>query len=106
MPFDALCLWCNYVWVQGVAGSFKRFSGAKAVLVRFGEFLGKKCGVVVKSGFFWKKGVFFLVRFGFFVKNGFFCKSIRWGCRRVIQLFGFLVRYGGFFGEKWGVLGL
>ena len=30
--FRALCLWCSYVWAQGVAGSLKRLSGAKTFL--------------------------------------------------------------------------
>ena len=43
--FDALCLRCNYVWVQGVTGLFKHLSDAKAFLVRFERGLGKKGGV-------------------------------------------------------------
>ena len=49
MRFDALCLWRNCVWVQGVAGLFTGLSGAKACLVRFAGVLGKKLGV---CGFF------------------------------------------------------
>ena len=73
--FDALCLWCNYVWVQGVAGSFKRLSGAIALSVSFGRDWGKKWEVL---GFFVKKP-------GFVGKHG-----------------GGLVRGGGFLGKKIG----
>ena len=78
----SLCLWCNYVWVQGVVGLFKRFSGAEAVLVRFwAGGLGKKLGVW-SVFFFWVKSGGFLVK-----KTG-----------------GFLVRFRFFFGKKGGVV--
>ena len=83
--FDGLCLWYNYVWVQGVAGSFKRLSGTESFLVKFWGFSGKKWAVL---GFFFVKARgFFWVRFGVLLvkKNG-----------------GFLVRFGGVFGNKMG----
>ena len=103
--FDALYLWCNYVWVQGVARSLKRFSGAKILLelggfwVISGGFLVKKWGggknlgdfFVQIRGFFGTKRVFSRKSGSFLVQNGgglVHCRGFLGEHRRVARVHG------------------